>query len=156
MGCFSWIYSDTQKPLRIGEPGILVLPQGSVLLEPVYRGYGMFAGQDVYELVAEWNRSYLAENPLHQLCGSGKKVMECFWYPTYADLSVPLDEVAWRVCEKKGWLPEFYELREVGIAIACEDQYKQRLPYPIKICRYRENAEYGKLMPSMGDPGQGL
>ena len=99
MGCFSWIYSDTQKPLRIGEPGILVLPQGGVLMEPVYRGYGMFAGQDVYELVAEWNRSYL---------------------------------------------------------VACEDQDNRRLPYPIKICRYRENAEYGKLMPSMGDLGQGL
>lgn len=82
--------------------------------------------------------------------------MECFWYPIYTDLSVQLDEVAWRVCEKKGWLPEFYELREIGIAIACEDQDNRRLPYPIKICRYRENAEYGKLMPSVGDPGQGL
>lgn len=73
MGCFSWIYSDTQKPLRIGELGILVLPQGGELVEPAYRGYGMFAGQDVYELVAEWNRNYLAGHPEHELYGSGKK-----------------------------------------------------------------------------------
>lgn len=40
--------------------------------------------------------------------------------------------------------------------LSCEDQGNRGLPYPIKICRYRENAEYGKLMPSMGDLGQGL
>ena len=156
MGCFSWIYSDIKKPLLIGEPGILVLPQSGMLVESVYEGYGMFAGQDVYELVAEWNRSYLAEHPEHELCGSGKKVMQCFWYPVYTDLSVPLNEVAWRLREKEKWLPTCYELREIGIAIACEDEDNQRLLYPIKICRYRENAEYEKLLPSIRDPGQGL
>lgn len=156
MGCFSWIYSDIKKPLMIGNPGILVLPDGEILETKAYNGYGTFAGRDVYELVMEWNRPYLSEHPEHFLSESKKAVSEYFWYPVYADLSIPLDRIIERLCEKNKKLTDCFELRDIGIAIACGDEDNRALPFPIKICRFRENADYKILCPSLTDQGQGL
>lgn len=74
MGCFSWIYSDTKKPLRIGKKARLLIPKefnngnkGGSFYETAYDGYGNFDGRDVYELVAEWNRKFLSENMLRDV-----------------------------------------------------------------------------------------
>lgn len=58
MGCFSWNYSDIKRPMLVGNPGILVLPDGGTLETGAYNGYGTFAGGDVYELVMGWNRPW--------------------------------------------------------------------------------------------------
>lgn len=156
MGCYSWIYSDIRKPMLIGNPGILVLPEEGILETSAYNGYGIFAGKDVYKLVMEWNRPYLSEHPEHFLSADNKAVSEYFWYPVYADLSVPLEQMSEKLCEKNKKMSDFFELRDIGIAIACVDKDNQALPFPIKICRFRENADYKTLCPSLSDMGQGL
>lgn len=61
MGFFSWKTSDTDKSISNtnssrGPLSVYVLcPDGSKLYEPQYEGYGVFAGRDVYALVAQWN-----------------------------------------------------------------------------------------------------
>ena len=142
--------------MLIGKPGILVLPDGGILETKQYNGYGIFAGKDVYRQVMEWNRPYLSEHPGHFLPENKRRVSECFWYPVYADMSIPLNQVIVKLRKKNRNLPECYELRDIGIDIACEDKNNQVLPFPIKICRFKENADYKILEPSLGDPGQGL
>lgn len=156
MGCYSWIYSDTKKPMLIGGPGILVLPNGGILESTRYAGYGVLGGKDIYELVADWNRPYLSEHPEHILPNAKKAVSEYFWYTVYSDQLIPIDRVAEKLKEKNKQLPACYELREIGINLACGDADNRSLPFPIKICRYKENADYEKLSPSVSDPGQGL
>lgn len=156
MGCYSWIYSDTKKPMMIGSPGILVLPDGGILESKRYGGYGILGGADIFELVMKWNRPYLSVHPKHFLPGVQKAVSEYFWYTVYSDPSIPTDRMAEKLREENKRLSDDYGLREIGINIACEDADNQSLPFPIKICRYKENADYKKLSPSIMDPGQGL
>ena len=73
MGCFSWIYCDTNKPLKIGKSARLLIPatfnngnKGGSIYESAYDGYGNFGGRDVYDLVAEWNREFLSEDMLEK------------------------------------------------------------------------------------------
>lgn len=61
MGFFSWITSDTKEPIRNryssagALPVYLLCPDGTKLYEDNYEGYGLFAGQDAYALLARWN-----------------------------------------------------------------------------------------------------
>ncbi len=159
MGQFSWMFADTENKVALneGHEAYLMLPHGGYLYESFYDGYGNFAGKDVYELVAEWNREYLATHPEFVLSsnfgyimtdGSYKqhpfKVSENSWYKAYADLTLTKEEVAKAACH----------FRDIGIAIACEDVHNAAIPYPIKVCR-RPDTPYDKLPPSNGDPNQG-
>lgn len=58
MGYFSWMFADkaNRSRLKIGQPAYVPCPDGTVIFEPAYDGYGHFGGKDIYELVAEWNR----------------------------------------------------------------------------------------------------
>lgn len=62
MGYFSWITSDTKKSIsnnmscRGPLPVYLLMPNNDYLYEDNYEGYGIFAGQDAYALLARWNR----------------------------------------------------------------------------------------------------
>lgn len=72
MGQFSWIYSDTNKPVinhKTTDTYLLVPPPfqkeyGKSICESCYDGYGDFGKYDVYDLIAEWNREYLSEDML--------------------------------------------------------------------------------------------
>lgn len=57
MGMFSWITSDTHKPIIVGRnsPVWMLLPDGTRHYEPSYEGYGVFDGLEFYELVARFN-----------------------------------------------------------------------------------------------------
>lgn len=61
MGFFSWITSDTNESIsnvysdRGPLPVYLIAPDGTTYYEPRYEGYGVFAGQDAYALLAQWN-----------------------------------------------------------------------------------------------------
>ena len=61
MGFFSWETSDTNKSIpniyssRETFPVYLLLPDGGLIKETTYEGYGIFGGKDVYALVANWN-----------------------------------------------------------------------------------------------------
>lgn len=61
MGFFSFMTSDTGVSIsnrsseRGAEPVYMLAPDGRVWYEKNYEGYGVFGGQDVYELIAELN-----------------------------------------------------------------------------------------------------
>jgi len=61
MGFFSWKTSDTEEEIwnmYTGrcKPVYLYCPNGDVIEEPFYQGYGVFGGKDAYALLARWNR----------------------------------------------------------------------------------------------------
>lgn len=55
----SWLDCVSGEPIRIGEnrPVYLLVPReyGKNLVEYNYKGYGVFSGRNVFELVTEWN-----------------------------------------------------------------------------------------------------
>lgn len=69
MGSFSWLFADTNntKNLRANRRGYVACPDGTFICEPCYETYGIFDGKDVYDLVVDWNREFIAENPDHLL-----------------------------------------------------------------------------------------
>ncbi len=162
MGCFSWMFADTnnEKALCIGHPGYLVRPDGSFFLERCYDGYGRFGSQDVFDLVADWNREFLSRNPDYivpqhgttvQADGSYKEA-ECKpvssfeWYPAYSDLSLNRQEVV-----KRSGISEY---RIIGIELACYNDQNEKLPFPIKVCE--SPCGYYSLPASKDDPNQGI
>lgn len=69
MGSFSWLFADTNntKNLRADRRGYVACPDGTFICEPCYETYGIFDGKDIYDLVVDWNRKFIAENPDHLL-----------------------------------------------------------------------------------------
>lgn len=61
MGFFSWVTSDTNRSIcnvfsgRKTFPVYVLCPDGTVIEETNYEGYGEFGGHDIYALVAKWN-----------------------------------------------------------------------------------------------------
>ena len=61
MGFFSWETSDTKRSIanlyspRKTFPVHVLCPNGTVITELNYEGYGRFGGRDIYALVAIWN-----------------------------------------------------------------------------------------------------
>lgn len=167
MGSFSWYASDTKRAIRSHNPFPVyaLLPDGDPLLEKSYEGYGEFGGQDIYELVADWNRKYLAEHPgflvrqhghvwseeMHSYLPVGpKRVDEFPWYPLYADLTKSRKDIE-RELRETG--TAFWEYRNIGIDIACGDERNMMLPYPIKLVEHP--VPYPAAAASKHDPGQG-
>ena len=107
MGSFSWLFADTNntKNLRANRRGYVACPDGTFICEPCYETYGIFDGKDVYDLVVDWNRKFIAENPDHLLphvhCWTkdGALVRTTYrlkdfpWYPVVADLSIPFEDL---------------------------------------------------------------
>lgn len=152
MGCFSWMFCDTnnEKSLRDGRVGYVLLPNGGYIKESCYDCYGDFAGYDIYNLVADWNRKFLSENPDFEIKspfknGIPKKVKEFDWYKVYSDLSLSREEVRKQID---------YEYRCIGIDIACYDIQNAALPFPIKIAS--KPCNYNEMPPSISDPHQGI
>lgn len=154
MGCFSWIFADTGRPLFAGHKAYLVLPDGGDIFEPRYDCYGHFGGLDVYSLVAQWNREYLSHHPEHFLINEQKEIGKMEWYPYYADLKIPNEKLI-SILKANQIVYECFEYRDIGIVIACNDEDNASLPFPIKICQYKKNAVFNNLNPSLSDEGQG-
>lgn len=177
MGNFSWCTSDTRKSIPCVFDGYDGAPQTVYLLNPFgepyketdYEGYGKFGGRDVYELVAEWNRSYLSEANLRKPERSQyfadkegarayhrakeKYKLQCEGIKAFASgatddyMRAIYGEVfAWRGGESD-WK------RCLGIAIACYDEQQIKLRYPIKIvetpCEY-DSADISPQCPYQG------
>lgn len=153
MGGFSYTFADYGNlcNLKSGKSCYLYCPDGTILYEPSYDGCGQFAGKDVYELVADWNREFLSEHPDFEILGfsKGKRlpVSRAEWYSAYADLSKSREEVAASDNSLMGW-------RGIGIAIACHDWQNEKLPYPIKVAK-KKSYTYEALPASYPDPAQG-
>ena len=158
MGFFSWKFADVKQRLKIGrEAYVPVAPcfhdtYGVQIHTHYYDGYGHFGKYDIYDLVADWNRKYLAENPSHYLPGQEEKVSAASWYKYYADLSLSKKEIEELMSKEEGYK---WEYRYIGIHIACYNEDNASLEYPIKICKYAKNAVYDDLPASDRDPMQG-
>lgn len=156
MGQFSWldcVDNETQILDNVERDVYFLVPEefgGGHILETCYDGYGRFGGYDAYDLVADWNRRYLAENPDFELPVHQKKVSEFPWYKFYSDLNLTSDKVVEMAMENKC----FFEYRWIGIELACYDDDNASLPYPIKIT-HDETAIYEEEGPSLSDPNQG-
>ena len=179
MGCFSWLFANSGKPLNMGMRGYLHLPDEvdgrcpNVIEEHDYDGVGTFGGSDVFELVANWNRQYLSAHPEYMIPERGYvkgdlsheeakpiRIDSLFWYKYYQDLSLTPEEVAKKayadpanyVERIKSQAP--FEYRQIGIALASSNEQNAWLPYPIKITG-NGREDYRRLPPSKRDPGQG-
>ena len=154
MGCFSWIKSDTKKPLLIGESGYLLSPDGNHIYETWYDGYGRFDGKDVYELVALWNREYIAANPDQKTPYRGIPFRNYNWWQIFSDLTIKNEDIKSALADAKVTASgRGIELRNIGIDIACYDEDNEALPYPIKICELPH--PYSSQTASESDPSQG-
>lgn len=142
MGCFSWEYADCEnkKALNIGKSGYLLNPFGENYFESYYDGYGRFAGHDVYDLVADWNKEfipimlqYVDHNKwVCSVSENDRKNLMAFYN------NKPID------CEKR-W---------IGIMMACYDEDNKKLFYPIKITK--TDVPYDSVNPSESDINQGF
>lgn len=153
MGSFSWYTADTLKSIRACNPFkvYVITPDNTMLAEPAYDGYGHFAGYDIYELVADWNRAYFASHPDDMLyLGDGKysAVGSMPWYPYYADLSLTPADIVARY--KANMNNTSFEYRFIGIDLACYDRGNMSIPYPIKIVQKKKKGlKYDDVRPSL-------
>lgn len=144
MGQFSWMYADKEnkESLLIGEKAYIPCPDGSVIQEHFYDGYGRFGGNDIFELVAEWNKNTLS--------------IEQFQAPFRNDFNRSKIEDF-----KSGKDEEYMEKtygpiwkREIGIMIACDNEQNNALMFPIKVCKEKP-VSYNLIPASLSDPNQG-
>ena len=169
MGYFTWTdarYKNPQKSKRypscylqryvIGYDSYakIVCPDDTEIVEHYYDGYGDFNGQDVYDLVAEWNKPYLKD--IFEMLKSDDR------YKDHLRFAKPLETLAitWQegdeisfqkelkmLSKKDSWLEKEWK-RNIGIAIACGDVNKM-IPYPIKITKSHSHIPYEDLYPSL-------
>ena len=146
MGQFSWIYSDTGKQMLdnvVADSYLLLPPEfqskyGKCIYTTCYDGYGSFGKYDVYELIPEWNRSFIPEVI--------RRMKEGNWRCSASE----------RDAQK---LQDYYDgksvddLRWIGILLACYDEDNEALEYQIKITS--RPMEYEDVLPSKSDPEQG-
>lgn len=161
MGYFTFTLANRQQKIErdgdyarscvlgYGSYGAILCPDGTLIKEPCYEGYGVFDGKDVYELVVDWNRDHLLEIPkLPDFKEWGcytdrhKAALKAYsehddaaFKKAIADLAAFGDEPAMRGVPFSEQVREWK--RTTGIYIACSNN--ALLPYPIKIvnCRKR-------------------
>ena len=166
MGYFTWTLSNrklertydgdfkSKCKLKYGGQGCVMCPDGTVIVEPAYDGYGIFDGKDVYELVVDWNRCYL-EGIVNDILKNNPH-KEKF----YLDLAKIYSEEGFE--EAQTFADELVDSRQVGsyfktdwkrclgIFIACEEENNASLPYPIKITNTpNTKKKYADLPPSI-------
>lgn len=163
MGQFSWMFADTdnQKALNVNGKAYVLCPDGIVIFEECYDGYGRFGGNDIYELVADWNRKYISEANVrkprreqYENTEQGEK-----WFQEalerYKNHCQRMKD--FMSGESDEYMEENYGYdwkRCIGIDIACYDKENAALKYSIKICKDKP-VEYDLIPASNGDPNQG-
>lgn len=160
MGYYTWTLANrTPIELKCGgyaarcklgyyRYGAIVCPDNTLIKEDCYEGYGKFNGQDVYDLVVDWNKDHLTEIP--NLPGfkpwgdtnAFHAIMEAFQKDDQnalqaaieaASVNEPLMRTEWK--------------RTIGIYIACENNHL--IPFPIKIVDCVRPKPYNELQPSV-------
>ena len=153
MGYFTWTYANqTVRYLKSGDIsrhskvpyggyGAVLCPDGTLIKEYDYNGYGEFNGKDVYELVVDWNRAYLRDIVAAKLATRDTPTSYQQKYDAvYAELAAAYEDGDWFKCQNianafadKEQIYYFHKdwKRSLGIFIACENN--ENIPYPIKI-----------------------
>lgn len=142
-----WDYSQKCK-LPYGGYGCVLCPDGTVIEEHNYEGYGMFDGKDVYELVVDWNKDHLLDI-LKQ-----KKHDKGFYYEIAKIYIKEGHDAAQQYadkCTNERTEPRYLQKdwkRCLGIEIACENN--EHVPFPIKITSTpRPRKSYAELPASI-------
>ncbi len=150
MGCFSWINSDTGYNILGGEKINLLCPNGTVLSDNHYDGYGNVAGHDVYFLLAMWNRKavldYLVKDSIRRTFGKEEH------YAMYFDRKVS-DEELYEIEDEIA-----DSIREVGIFLQfleSSDLRDKVMKYPLKFVEDTK-LKYNGVSESLDDPEQGF
>ena len=155
MGYFSWCFADknNKKKLRIGERGYILTPDNQLIREDNYDGYGRFASQDVYALVADWNKDHLKEIIADKNLDDFTRQIAIKFQNDEDVAGFVNSEIA------NGKALEYLRTdwkRVLGIEIACYDEENKNLPYPIKIVSSRNCRKYEDLPASKKDKNQGV
>ena len=163
MGCFTWTlanrkpefnrYDDYKSKCKLpyGGRGVVVCPDDTHIEELHYEGYGIFDGQDIYDLVTEWNRPYLSD--IFRQIPEIEKT-ESFWGHELRDMAEAyqhndMEKVSYEIlklesCKGYPWIRDDWK-RNIGIAIACEDEIHEIIPYQIKIVNNKRIRKYADL-----------
>lgn len=164
MGCFSWMFADTnnEEALNIGMGAYIPRPDGETIFESNYEGYGIFGGYDIFDLVADWNKNCISEEnvrkPLREQWGSTEQDEK--WFQSalerYKKDCRRIKDFVSGKSEKymKEMYGEDYK-RCIGIDIACYDEDNAALTFPIKVCKWNP-ATYSLTPASNSDPNQGF
>ena len=170
MGCYSWKFGNTKNRSRLvcGNAAYLLIPEkfgGGHYFEPHYDGYGQFAGKDVFELIADWNREVLSEYPGWLLEGNVDEqrmdpkhilpvtVSGFSWYKDYADLLLSREQVVENNQDNEMFKAFGFEWRSIGIELTTLDRNNDSLPFPIKVSSVP--MPYEACRASHMDPRQG-
>ena len=152
MGIFTWTLADMpREKLGYGATGTILCPDNRKITEKYYDGYGIFDGNDAYNLVADWNREHLSKI-IEKI---KKKDGENFWgsnlLPVMKAFEESGDEKAQEEADKLFADSGSYLRREwkrnIGITISCE--HNDILPYPLKIVTQYCSKYYDELPPSV-------
>ena len=165
MGYFSWMFADknNKENLRIGKRAYVLCPDGAVIIEECYDGYGRFGNYDIYDLVVDWNRKFITtenvKKPNRDDYPAGELGQDSYIFGM-RDYERNCKKITDIISGKSSqYMYDEYGpdwKRELGICIACYDEENASLNFPIKICKsYPRNVSYGELPPSKGDPNQG-
>jgi len=142
-----WDYKAECK-LHYGGYGAIVCPDNTLIEESCYEGYGRFNGQDIYDLVVDWNKEHLMNIP--QIPGfkpwghteDYHAIMRAYQNDDQEALQAAIDAAAIKdPTMKSEWK------RTIGIYIACENN--AIIPYPIKIVNCKRPKPYDQLRPSI-------
>ena len=133
MGFFTWTFADQKirRKLPYDGRGYILCPDGTLIEERCYEGYGIFDGHDVYELVVDWNKDHLLQILEKQGHNHG------FYYEIariYMEQGTEAAQQYADECVKNKTEPAYIRKdwkRSLGIKIGCTNN--PNIPFPIKI-----------------------
>lgn len=137
-----------RNKLPYGGYGRLLCPDGTSVPEPYYDGYGEFGGKDVFELLADWNKSAIP-----RLAASG--AMDDAWM----DSAVRPIALAWASDDQAALRNAVHDAE--GSVCFVRDDWKRtigiwlnsvpgKIPFPIKIVSTRRKKyDYASLPASV-------
>lgn len=155
MGYFTWYFADKRGKLRYDGIGYIALPDGTFIKENSYFGYGIFGTTDAYDVVAILNRPYLKDILRDIKARKGEIFGEKYIVPVAEAYQYHGEDAAQKEADEmvqKGMTGNYFSKdwkRNIGIAIACDDDNNAALPYPLKITSTDHPGKpYEKLRPS--------
>lgn len=153
MGFFTWTFANRAlvetgvgtcfhdyapySKLHYGGRGYVQCPDGTVIEEPCYDGYGIFGGKDVFDLVVDWNKGRL-ESALYS---KTQHKPDRLYFELAYSVDIGREDLCPDIAKRHvdAGLAAPYLLkdwkRSLGVEITSEDN--KGLPNPIKITSCR-------------------